>query len=138
MLLDLSKPFDQIKFKQYCNKLYSDKSKVELKKFQESDRSKDQNSYYHVVLGYLAIEIGCTLQEVKTITKMRFGKFMMKWVDGEYIPASSADCSKEQMTEFIEWLRIDLGNNTLGIYIPTPEEYRDNKFEVEKDLQSVL
>jgi len=40
------------------------------------------------------------------------------------------------MTSFIEFLRM-FANDNLGVYIPTPEEFIENEFDILKQLQNV-
>ena len=64
MLFDLKNEFQIPKFKEYVNKLFSERAVVEVKK-KLPNRTLAQNSYLHLLLGYFGSEYGCSLDEKK-------------------------------------------------------------------------
>ena len=45
---------------------------------------------------------------------------------------STAKLNTKELTEFIEWVRNYSSLN--GCYLPTPEEYLEQKFNIDKDI----
>ena len=64
MLFDLKNEYQIPKFKEYVNKLFSERAVVEVKK-KLPNRTLAQNSYLHLLLGYFGSEYGCSLDEAK-------------------------------------------------------------------------
>ena len=137
MKLDLSKDFDLGKFKAYSEKLIKTNAKIELKKIQNK-RSIDQNSYLHLCISFFCNESGYTLEEGKTVLKREFGGFMIYEKDGNKFLRSSADLDTLEMTEFIEWIRNIACYENLGVYVPTPQEYIENQFIIDQQLQKLI
>lgn len=140
MKLNLAKDFDRQKAETYFKKLIEKKAKIELKEFRPK-RSIDQNSYIHVCFTMIANETGHTIQETKVDVKREHIKlvdnsFMLYEKDGNKYLRSTADLDKLEMTNFVDWLRV-WAYETLGCYIPTPEQYRLEQFEVQKQLEHV-
>jgi hypothetical protein len=135
MLLNLSNEIDKKKAESYLEKLMEDGSKIELKKVQEK-RSINQNSYLHVCAAMICQESGYTIEECKIELKRQFGKFFIYEKNGHKFLLSSRDLDTVQMTEWIDWIR-QMAIDTLGIYIPTPEEYLQHQFELDRQLINV-
>lgn len=132
MKLDLSKTLDRKKAKVYFDKLLLQNKKIELKVVQPN-RSISQNSYLHVVISLYAINFGYTLNEAKTDLK-RLCEFMVYEKNGiKYLKETSKMNSKE-LSEFINWIRNYASLN--GLYIPTAEEYKENKFSIDKEINN--
>mgnify|MGYP002511428627 CR=1 FL=1 len=127
MLYDLNNILDRERFKRRTSVLFEKRVIVELK--EKTSRSSSQNRYLHLLLGYLAIETGNTLEYVKEQFYKRAanpGIFMMKKDDkllgGETSwTRSSADLTKEEMTVSITRLR-DWSSQVAGIYLPSADE----------------
>ena len=64
MIFDLKNEYQIPKFKEYVNKLFSERAVVEVKK-KLPNRTLAQNSYLHLLLGYFGSEYGCSLDEAK-------------------------------------------------------------------------
>ena len=64
MIFNLSNHYEIPKFKEYVNKLFSERAVVEVKK-KLPNRTLAQNSYLHLLLGYFGSEYGCSLDEAK-------------------------------------------------------------------------
>lgn len=131
MKLDLSKDIDIKKFKTYSEKLLEKKSKVELTELREK-RTLQQNSYLHVCISLFAIEFGYTLDEAKTLLK-RECPFMRYEKNGILFLKRTRDFDTKELTDFIDWIREYSGLN--GCYIPKPDEYLSNRFEIEKEIE---
>ena len=126
MLYDLKNPLDRDRFKRRCNALYEKQGMVLLE--EKTQRSSQQNLYAHLIMSYLAMETGNTLDYVKEIFYKRAANkelFVREKEDEilgkvEYL-RSSADLSKEEMTLSIDRFR-DWSSQTAGIYLPTANE----------------
>lgn len=126
MLYDLKNPLDRERFKRRCNALFQKQGIVELS--EKTIRSNQQNKYLHLVLGYLAIETGNSLDYVKEIFYKRNanrGIFVREKEDEllgkvEYL-RSSASLTQEEFSTSIDRLR-DWSSQVAGIYLPSPNE----------------
>lgn len=126
MLYDLRNPLDRERFKRRCNALYSKQSIVELS--EKTQRSIQQSRYAHLIMSYLAMETGNTLDYVKEVFYKRTANkelFLREKEDEilgkvEYL-RSSADLSKEEMTLSIDRFR-DWSSQTAGVYLPAANE----------------
>ena len=126
MLYDLRNPLDRERFKRRCNALYQKQGIVDLS--EKTQRSIQQNKFLHLLLGYLAMETGNTLDYVKEVFYKRTANkelFLREKEDEilgkvEYL-RSSADLSKEEMTLSIDRFR-DWSSQTAGVYLPAANE----------------
>ena len=126
MLYDLRNPLDRERFKRRCNALYQKQGIVDLS--EKTKRSSQSNRYLHLILSYLAIETGNTLDCVKEVFYKRTANkelFLREKEDEilgkvEYL-RSSADLSKEEMTLSIDRFR-DWSSQTAGVYLPAANE----------------
>ena len=126
MLYDLRNPLDRERFKRRCNVLYQKQGIVDLS--EKTKRSSQQNKYLHLILSYLAMETGNTLDYVKEVFYKRTANkelFLREKEDEilgkvEYL-RSSADLSKEEMTLSIDRFR-DWSSQTAGVYLPAANE----------------
>ena len=127
MLYDLNNILDRERFKRRTSALYEKRVIVELS--EKTNRSSSQNRYLHLLLGYLALETGNTLEYVKEQYYKRTanpGLFVRKKEDtllGRETEEtrSSADLSKEEMAMSITRLR-DWSSQEAGIYLPSADE----------------
>jgi len=133
MLLNLQKDFDKQRATTYIGKLMDNNAKIELKEIKPK-RSLSQNSYLHVCFSLVALEIGYSLQEVKTVLKRQYGEGMIYEKNGEKFLKSTSDLDSLEMTHFIDWLR-SFSLDQFGCYIPTSEEYKLNQFELQQQTQ---
>lgn len=131
MKLDLSNPLDQNKSITYLTKLIEGGKQVELKEIRKS-RTIKQNSYLHVIITLYAIHFGSTLEEAKTDLK-RECSFMRYENNGNVYLKSTAKLNTKKLTDFIEWLRNYSAMN--GCYLPTSEEYLEQKFNIDRDIE---
>lgn len=130
MKYDLSIPLERHKavvaFENYLGK----GNKVEIKKI-NPPRSLNQNSYLHVCLSLSAIYFGYTLDEIKVIYKRKANMIYEKL--GEQFMMSTKQLTTDEMTGFIELIRTHNGKE--GNYIPSPKEYLDNKFSIDREIE---
>lgn len=132
MLLDLSNNTDVKKSETYLRKLIEGKSKIELKKIIPK-RSLKLNSYLHICITLYAIEFGYTLYEAKTFLK-RECNFMVYTKDNVKYLKQTSKLDNEECSKFVEFIRNFSSQN--GCYIPTSEEYLDNKFNIDKEINN--
>ena len=126
MLYDLKNPLDRERFKRRCNALFKKQGIVELS--EKTIRSNQSNRYLHLILGYLAIETGNTLEYVKEVFYKRAANkdIFVRIKDDELLGQtkylrSSASLSQEEFSTSIDRLR-DWSSQVAGIYLPSPNE----------------
>lgn len=126
MLYDLKNPLDRERFKRRCNALFTKQGIVELS--EKTIRSNQQNRYLHLILGYLAMETGNTLDYAKEVFYKRNANraIFVREKEDEYLGKveylrSSATLSKEEFSTSIDRLR-DWSSQVAGIYLPSPNE----------------
>ena len=120
--------------RRYDNKSDFFKSKgktVDLKEVKQT-RSIKQNSYLHICITLYAIEFGYTLAESKTYLKRTCGFMVYEKNNSPFLKETKKMDSKE-LTEFIEWIRNYASQN--GLYIPTSEEYKTNKYSIDNEIE---
>ena len=126
MLYDLKNPLDRERFKRRCNALFKKQGIVDLS--EKVKRSNQSNRYLHLLLGYLAMETGNSLDYAKEIFYKRTANkeiFVREKEDDligktEYL-RSSADLTQEEFSTSIDRLR-DWSSQVAGIYLPSPNE----------------
>ena len=126
MLYDLKNPLDRERFKRRCNALFKKQGIVDLS--EKVKRSSQSNRYLHLLLGYLAMETGNSLDYAKEIFYKRVANkeiFVREKEDDligktEYL-RSSADLTQEEFSTSIDRLR-DWSSQVAGIYLPSPNE----------------
>lgn len=126
MLYDLKNPLDRERFKRRCNALFQKQGIVELS--ERVKRSSQSNRYLHLIIGYLAMETGNTLEYAKEVFYKRAANseiFVREKEDdligkAEYL-RSSADLTQEEFSLSIDRFR-DWSSQTAGIYLPSPNE----------------
>lgn len=96
---------------------------IEIKKVREQ-RTIQQNKYVHVLFQMFGSELGYTLEEAKIVVKRQFNDMFVYRKNGNPFMLSTADLSKDQMTEFIERFRNWSAQN--GYYLPSADEYTQN------------
>jgi hypothetical protein len=132
MIYDLSKDYEISRFKARCEQMISKAAKVDLIE-RRPKRTLRQNNYLHCCIALFAVEIGNTIQEMKTDLK-RDCSFMIYEKNGNKYLRSSTDLSTKEMSDWIEWIRTRAG--LIGIYIPNADEYMRNWAELEKQIES--
>jgi hypothetical protein len=125
MLYNLSNPLDRERFAARANALLQKGSVVELT--EKTLRTLNQNSYLHLIIGAVAMDVGVTLEYAK---REYFKKlvnadlFIRKEQDrfsGEIeVIRSSADLTKEEMSMAIDRFKRWGAEN--GFYLPSPDD----------------
>lgn len=136
MMYNLSMPLDRERFAARANALLQKGLVVDLT--EKTLRSRNQNSYLHLIIGVIAMDVGVTLEYAK---REYFKKlvnadlFIRKQQDrfsGEIqIIRSSADLTIEEMTTAIDRFRMWASQN--GFYLPSPED-RDRLRDIEIEM----
>ena len=139
MKYDLSKSIDRERFKRRCNELFEKRSFVELK--DKSSRTLSQNKYLHLIIGYLASEVGVSHEYAKSeyYKKAANGEIFIRTmtdpVTGRETQTlrSSSGLTVEEMSITIDRFR-DWSSAVAGIYLP---EAREEQFlrEIEIEIQ---
>lgn len=132
MKLDLSNEFESKKAKTYFNTLLKNNKKIELKEI-KLNRTIKHNAYLHVCITLFAIEFGYTLDEAKTLLK-RECKFMMYEKNSKLFLKKTSKMKSDELSKFIEFIRNY--SSKQGCYIPTSEEYKENRFTIDKHIES--
>ena len=130
MLLDLSIPEDLKKAELYFKTMVISKFKIELKRL-IPNRSISINSYLHVCISLFSIEFGYTLEESKTLLKRKCS-FMIYEKNGIKFLQKTSMLNNQECSEFVEFIRNYAAQHDL--YIPTSEEYKTNKFNIDKEI----
>ena len=125
MQYDLTSDFQRKAFLSRVDSLMERGAVVELT--EKTFRSKNQNSYLHLLLGVVAMETGNTLEDVK---REYFKDLVNPDIFRSYrtdnrgntirVYRSSADVSKEEMSIAID--RFKRWGSQNGIYMPNPGE----------------
>lgn len=132
MYLDLSNTTDIKKGQLYFTKLAETESQIELKKIIKK-RTLKLNSYLHVCITLYAIHFGYTLHESKTFLKRSCG-FMVYEKKGVKYLKQTSKLDNNECSKFVEWIRNFSSQN--GCYIPDAEEYKTNKFNIDKEINN--
>jgi hypothetical protein len=130
MKFDLNNTFERNKYDTYSDKLKLSNSKVELKKL-GANRTIPLNSYLHVCIDLYAIEFGHTKNEAKTDLK-RECHFMRYEKNGKHYLVETSKQTNDECSRFVEWIRNY--SSQQGLYIPDAEEYKENKFSIDKEI----
>ena len=135
MIYNLAQPMDRDRFAARANMLLQKQSVVDLT--EKTFRSGHQNSYIHLLIGVVAMDVGVTLDYAK---REYFKKLVNRDIfvrkvqdkfcgEGEHI-RSSAELSMEEMTIAIDRFKRWGAEN--GFYFPSPEdEARLKDIEIE-------
>ena len=130
MLLDYTNPEDVKKGELYNEVMVKSKFKVEMRRILPC-RSLSINKYLHVCIDLYAIEFGYTGEEAKTGLKRKC-KFMIYEKKGERYLKETKKLNNKECSEFVEWIRNYAAQHDL--YIPDAEEYKTNKFNIDKEI----
>lgn len=129
MTYDLSDDLQREQFKLRSSKLMDKGCIVELRE-RKPVRTRSQNSYLHVILGYFATRTGGTLEYVKEnyYKKLVNPDIFMRETDDKYLGhirvlRSSASLTTDEMATSIERFR-NWAAEEAGVYIPSAEEGR--------------
>lgn len=136
MIYNLSTPLDQERFAARANALMQKGCVVELT--EKTLRTNHQNSYLHLLIGVIAMEVGVTLEYAKREYFKRLVNrdlFIRKEQDrfsGEIeVIRSSADLTIEEMRISIDRFRRWAAEQ--GFYLPAPED-KDRLRDIEIEM----
>ena len=132
MIYDTSKELEVNKLLSRLDALLSKKCVIELTE-KKKTRTLSQNSYLHVCITLFAIDFGCSIFSSKVFLKEQCG-FMMVLHKGKRHYRSTTQLDTLEMTKFIDWIR-NYSAIELGCYIPTPDEYIQNKFAIDSEIE---
>lgn len=130
MLYDLKNIVDSSEAKINLRKYIEDGKKIELKVINKR-RSITLNAYLHVCITLYAIHFGYSLEEAKTLLK-RLCPFMIYEKNGHKFLKKTSKLNNTECSDFVSWIRNHSSHN--GCYIPTSEEYKTNKFSIDKEI----
>lgn len=140
MLLDTSKPFEANKALTRLNFLISKGAKIDLTE-KHAPRTVRQNAYEHILFCLFGIEFGHSMEEVKQeifkkdVNRELFKTTFENKLTGEETETwrSTASLTTEETTFAIERFRNYSAKN--GLYLQTSQEYLDNKFAIDQEIQ---
>lgn len=135
MMYNLSTPLDRERFAARANALLRKGSVVELK--EKNLRSRQQNSYLHLMLGVVAMETGVTLDYCKEhyFKRLVNADIFIRTITDKFageikVIRSSAELTTEETNIAIERFRRWCSEE--GFYLPSPEdEARLRDIEIE-------
>lgn len=143
MIFNLENEWEHQKFKEYVNRLFTKKARVEVKE-KHPGRTLAQNRYFYLLLSWFASETGYNIEEVKIDIFKRLCNRDIFEIEktnkkGKIIKTlrSSSELSTGEMSLAIERFR-NYSSSQAGIYLPSPNE---NEFllhiqqEIEKDKE---
>ena len=130
MLINPNNKLDVKRAETHFKKLVNGNTPFELKKLIKK-RSLSINAYLHVCITLYAIHFGYTLDEAKTLLK-RLCPFMIYEKNGKKFLKQTSKMNNLECSEFVEWIRNHSAQE--GCYIVDAEEYKLNKFSIDKEI----
>lgn len=101
---------------EYLTKLVGQEAVVEVKKI-NPNRSLNQNSYYHLLLGIFGLEFGWSIEEAKVLHKREVSPQIFVYEkNGVKFLRSSASLDTKQMSDAIEQFKKYAAEG--GLYLP--------------------
>ncbi len=134
MKLRLRDPLQVSKARFHLEKLIKKQADIELGEI-TSRRTKDQNSYMHVCLGYFCNETGYMEEEAKELFSQLLPETLRYQKNGFEFRRSTSTLDSKEMTVLIDKIR-KVCLEELGVYVPTPEEYFRDPTGIEIDLEN--
>lgn len=131
MIYDLSDDFELKKAEAYFKASCEAKGKIKMSNI-KNKRSVTQNAYLHVCISLYAINFGLNIEEAKTDLK-RCCHFMVYEKKNNKYLKRTRDMDSKELTDFIEWIRTYASKH--GCYIPSSEEYLQNQFSINKEIE---
>lgn len=139
MIYNTENPYEAEKCDKRYMQLRTKRAVIDMKE-KRPRRSLNQNNYLHLIIGYFALEYGCSASEVK----VKYYKeacngdiFKVKRMNrrGQMVPylRSSADLKTDEMSLSIERFR-NWASAEVGIYLPAPHE-ADFLLYIEQELE---
>ena len=132
MLLDFTKEIDVKRGSKHLLKLINSKSQAEVKEI-IGKRTVKLNSYLHVCISLYSIHFGYTLKESKTDLK-RWCSFMVYEKNGKKYLKETSKLDNSECSKFVEWIRNYASQQ--GLYIPDADEYKANRFTIDKEINN--
>lgn len=132
MKYNLSKPLDITKATVKLKKLIEQGKCIELTE-KRKIRSIPQNAYIHIVFTLYGICNGLTIEEAKTDLKRAYPAGRYEKNGNTYLVRTSKMNTKE-LSDFVDWIREYSAKE--GNYIPTPEQYIEAKFEIDREIDN--
>jgi hypothetical protein len=132
MYLDFANEIDVKRGENHLRKLIESKSKSEVRGI-SGKRTVKLNSYLHVCIDLYAIYFGSTSEEAKTDLK-RLCSFMVYKKNGSKYLKETKKLNNDDCSKFVEWIRNFSAQN--GCYIPDAEEYKTNKYTIDKEINN--
>jgi hypothetical protein len=133
MLLDFGNSIDVGRARAYLDKLVKEKKRCEIKSIRER-RTARQNSYLHVCIGMFCAETGYTVDEAKELFSLQNPDEFRYSKNGVSFRKPTSEMNTKEMTNFIDLIR-SMAYDQLGLYIPTSQEYLENQFQIERELE---
>lgn len=125
MIYNLSLPLDRERFAARCNQQLQKGSVVDFT--EKTLRTHNQNSYLHLIIGVVAMDVGVTLEYAKReyfkklVNRDLFIRKAQDKFSGEVeVIRSSADLTIEEMSIAIDRFKRWGAEN--GFYLPSPED----------------
>lgn len=103
MIYPLSNPQEATKATEYLKQAIRNGWLVEIKR-KLPQRSLNQNSFFHLLVGYFGIQQGYSLEEMKAVVKRHMSDVFVYEKNGYKFMRSSAGLDKEEMTKVIDRL----------------------------------
>lgn len=131
MKYDLTNEFERNKLNDEIRKEYGKKVCVKIHEI----RTNEQNSYLHKCIALIAMYSGNRLEDQKK--ELINICYLMNDFDenGIIIKKKTSELSIVECSQFIEWIR-NFASMELGVYIPSPDEYLQNKYAIDKEIES--
>lgn len=143
MIYNTSNKIEADRVRKRLDSLIGSGKVVELKA--KDFRSLNQNNYLHLLLGYVAVETGLSVDYVKQVYyKSHLNKDIFEYksinnITGEeyVLLKSTSDISTDDMSLSIQRLR-NFASEELGLYLPEPHEdgfLKDIAIEIQRNKQ---
>ena len=130
MILDLKKPTDQKRAQVYLDKLILDLSKIDIVKISKK-RTNSQNRYLHALFQLWSAYYGYTLEEGKTVVKIKLGYIYVRDNITFFVQTSKMDT--KELSVLVDRFR-NLSSSQ-GYYLPTSTEFKENFVEIMKEVE---
>lgn len=135
MKYNLAITSESIKAQNRLDRLKVNKSVVEIKRI-NPNRTLNQNSYLHLILGYYGLQVGYTLEEAKIVYKREINPDIYVYEkNGKKFMRSSADLDVEEMAKTIDKLHRYAAEQGFPLPQATDQEWLrqiENEIELSK------
>lgn len=103
MIYPLSNPQEVTKATEYLKTAIREKWTIDIKR-KLPQRTLNQNSFFHFLVGYFGLQQGYSLEEMKAVVKRHMSDVFVYEKNGYKFMRSSAGLDKEEMTKVIDRL----------------------------------